>query len=421
MKNIMNDITVKRGLWQVSFLISILLWMSLGMVIPTSVANATNVTVTVEWEVFFGGPDDDSALACIQTADGGYAALVTTEESQTSLVKFTANGQQEWNTTFWYVDGAGWTQKMEKLVQTPDGGYVISDRFGAWGNMNQFLHKRNATGYHEWNSTFGGGWANSIILAEDGGFVLTGGTDNIDNHDVWLVKTDSQGLPEWNRTFGGEGLEIAGTIIHTSDGGYAIAGSSILGLLKTDANGTEEWHTGPHPPYFHRIIQLADGSYVLGGELEEDFWLLKATSTGEYLWNVTYGGPWWSRDVMQSLIQTADGGYLLAGDSYYQSSLHYNMWLVKTDAAGQQEWNTTLGDSDHDRLTSVVQMSDGSFVIAGTTQPPGKTDTDMWLLKVKVAEGTTTTTTTKPSPGFEWIVLFFTLSFLWILSCKRRH
>ncbi len=414
----MSDISVKRGLWQVSFLISILIWMSLGMVIPTSVADATNVTVTVEWEVFFGGPSDDSAYACIQTSDGGFAALVTTEESQTSLVKFTADGQQEWNQTFWYIEGASDMEKWARFIQTTDGGYVIIDSTSG----GQRLHKRNSTGYHEWNSTFGGGWANSIILAEDDGFVLTGGTGNFPNLDIWLVKTDSQGLPEWNRTFGGEGLELANTVLHTSDGGYAIVGSSILGLLKTDANGTEEWHTGPHPPSLFRIIQLADGSYVRGGQLNEDFWLFKTTSTGEHVWNMTYGGS--RNEFMQSLIQTADGGYLLAGDSFGQTFTLDDIWLVKTDAAGQQEWNTTLGVSNLDRLTSVFQMSDGSFVIAATTQPPVKTDTDMWLLKVQVTEEpqstTTTTTTAFGSPGFEFSLVPLCLSFIFFYTQKRR-
>ena len=419
----MNYITVKRGLWNVSFLTLIILVMSLTMVTSTSANDLTDVYLMVEWETFFGDSDDDSILACIRTTDGGFAALVSTEESQTNLVKFTANGQQEWNTTFWYVEGADYSVKEEKLIQTTDGGYIISDvTFD-----DQFLHKRNSTGYHEWNSTFGGeksDWAASIKQAEDGGFILAGGTNSnrsFDNFDYWLVKTDSQGLPEWNCTFGGEGHEIATSVIQTSDGGYALTGSKVLGLVKTDANGIEEWnksYESPYDGYFIRLIQLADDSYILGGELNEDFWLLKTTSTGEHVWDITYGGPY--RDVMQSLIQTTDGGYLLAGELSYQPTnrLHYDIWLVKTDATGQQEWKTTLGDSNDDRLASVFQMSDGSFVIVGSTQPPSKTDTDMWLLKVQVRE---VTITKDGTPGFEWIALFFTLSFLWIFSRKRRH
>ncbi|MHA2254372.1 MAG: hypothetical protein ACXAD7_28775, partial [Candidatus Kariarchaeaceae archaeon] len=102
---------------------------------------------------------------------------------------------------------------------------------------------------NEWNSTFGGeeDFAQTIIQSKDGGFILTGATADFSpyNFNFWLVKTDNQGLPEWNRTFRGNfAHDIANTVIQTSDGGYAIAGSSSLGLLKTNANGTEEWHTG---------------------------------------------------------------------------------------------------------------------------------------------------------------------------------
>ncbi|MHA2254373.1 MAG: hypothetical protein ACXAD7_28780 [Candidatus Kariarchaeaceae archaeon] len=143
----MNDIAVKRGLRNVSYLILIMISMSMVMVTSTSAVETIDVNLKVEWETYFGGSMDDSLLTCIRTKDGGFAALVTTEPSYATLVKFTANGQQEWNTTFWYIDDSQWYGNFgwESLIQTTDGGYVIIDHTDEY----QRIHKRNSTGYHE--------------------------------------------------------------------------------------------------------------------------------------------------------------------------------------------------------------------------------------------------------------------------------
>ncbi len=428
MKNVMNDISVKRGLWQVSFLISILILMSLGMVIPTSVTDATNVTVMVEWEVFFGGPDDDSVSACIQTADGGFAALVTTEDTHTTLVKFTANGQQEWNTTF---PGAF---VPNNLVQTSDNGFVFQSLIGVFGqDTDVYLQKFNSIGQSVWNSTFGGAqsdWINSMILAEEDGFILAGGTNYNDtsdtwwDYDMWLVKTDSQGIPEWNHTFGGEMSEVAVEIIETSDGGYALAGrTNSYGLdkdhawlVKTDMNGQPEWNkTFDCDIMANDLIQISDGSYILGGY--ETRCLIKADSNGNQVWYYNYDTLNADSISFRDVIQTKDIGYLLAGDTGATYGSDHDLWFIKTDSNGIHQWNTTFGGLGDQRLDSIIPMSDGGFVIAATTRPISAEDRDkdMWLLKVQVSEATTTR-----APGFEWIALFFTLSFLWIFSHKRR-
>ncbi|MHA2176132.1 MAG: hypothetical protein ACXABI_14995 [Candidatus Hodarchaeales archaeon] len=424
----MNDIAVKRGLWNVSYLILILISMSMGMVTSTRAVETIEVNLKVEWETYFGGSMGDSLLACIRTQDGGFVALVTTKPNYATLVKFTANGQQEWNTTFWYIDGSQWLSHwpVASLIQTTDEGYVIIDHTDEY----QRIHKRSSTGYHEWNSTFSGeeDFAHTIIQSKDGGFILTGATADFSpyNYNFWLVKTDNQGLPEWNRTFRHTlAHDVASTVIQTSDGGYAIAGSSSLGLLKTNANGTEEWHTGRQVSGdIHRIIQLPDDSYILGGNSKTepygfgDFVLYKTTSIGELMWDHHYG-----RGVLQSLIQTADGGYLLAGDSYYWWPNLVNIWLVKTNAAGQQEWNTTLGGSVNyttrgSWVTSVFQMPDESFIIAGTTHPPGKNDTDMWLFKMSVTE---VPATKKTGPDFESSLIILSITLFIIAQKKKRR
>jgi hypothetical protein len=448
-KNIMRNSSVKKGLLNVSFLVLILILISLGIVTSSSIADSTNVIVTVEWETFFGDSGDDSALACIQTSDGGFVALVSTDEIYTtgqvwsSFVKFSANGQQEWNITILELDVWG-----NHLVQTADDGYVVVSLIGDFGSDSDvLLRKYSSTGQPEWNSSFGGDssdWCNSLIIAEDGGFVFAGAANYNDSlpgdlmldYDLWLVKTDSQGVLEWNHTYGGDMSDLVNSVIQTSDGGYALAcrtdsyglDSSHAFLVKTNASGQLEWNKTFDRGSAGSPIQNTDGTYVFRVKywdgVKDNFYLLKVDSTGNQIWNSTYNTIYEANSL--NLIQTIDEGYLLAGDTGDTSpkyELNHDLWFLKTDTNGVQEWNVTHGGSGDQRLNSVFQMADGSFVIAGSTQPPDKTDTDMWLLKVQVVEETTTTTsTTSGTPSFEFgiIMLSFVLSITYRRKMKLR-
>ena len=74
----------------------------------------------------------------------------------------------------------------------------------------------------------GTGKAYSVVQTSDGGYALAGITESFDDggRDFWLVKTDSDGNMEWNKTYGGTKDDFAHSVVQTSDGGYAVAGST---------------------------------------------------------------------------------------------------------------------------------------------------------------------------------------------------
>jgi len=105
-----------------------------------------------------------------------------------------------------------------------------------------------------WSQTYGGEYgdiAYSLVETSDGGYALAGVTSSFGAglSDFWLVKTDSSGNMEWNQTYGGTEYEVAYSLVATSDGGYALAGSTRsfgaggydFWLVKTDANGIPEF------------------------------------------------------------------------------------------------------------------------------------------------------------------------------------
>ena len=152
----------------------------------------------------------------------------------------------------------------------------------------------------EWNQTYGGAgddYAYSLVQSSDGGYALAGYSYSFSDgyNNFWLVKTDSNGNMLWSQTYDGGSDSEASSLIQTSDGGYAVAGSiqSNSGeaewLVKTDATGNAQWnqtYTVSGDNYATSLIQTSDGGYAVAGYTDAsgaggyDFYLIKTTSTG---------------------------------------------------------------------------------------------------------------------------------------------
>ena len=268
-----------------------------------------------------------------------------------------------------------------------------------------------------WQHTYGGTndeRAYSVIQTSDGGFALAGFTYYIDSEtsDFYLVKTDGSGNLEWNQTYGGAGFDVARSVIQTSDGGYALAGDTTsfgndssdflcydFWLVKTDANGNMMWNkTYGYSLFFENgteysgsmaqsVVQTSDGGYALAGRTYAigaglaDFYLVKTDAIGNMIWNQTYGGI--ENDYLFSMVQTSDGGYALAGytESFGAGDLDY--WLVKTDSDGNMMWNQTYGGTGYDEAVSMVQTSDDGYVLVGWGN--SFEDGNVWLVKTDVS------------------------------------
>ena len=188
----------------------------------------------------------------------------------------------------------------------------------------------------EWNQTYGGAdyeQAYSLVETSDGGYALTGTTNTNTDVNIWLVKTGLLGKMEWNQTYGGpkvDRVDSAQALVETSDGGYAVVGSTY--------------------------------SFGAGG----DGWLIKTNAEGAMEWNQTYGGA--DDDWASALVQTKDGGYALAGARDLVGPKKGDAWLVKTDADGNMQWNQTYGGTRYDLARGLVQASDGGYAMAGSTE-----------------------------------------------------
>jgi len=316
------------------------------------------------------------------------------KESDTISLSMSKSG---WIKTFGTTD---WDDVAYSVQQTSDGGYILvgyTESYGA-GDDDAWLIKTDANGNKQWDKTFGGaGWdmGESVQQTSDGGYIIAGKT----NDYAWLIKTDANGNKQWDKTFGENGKYWGQSAQQTSDSGYIMVafrytGGDEVWLIKYDADGNEQWNKsfggsyGTRDHYFS-VEQTDDGGYIISGSKDTyraDVWLIKTDDEGNKQWDKTFGKEKTGYDCGNSVQQTSDGGYIVAGFTG-DSSDERDVWLIKTDDEGNKQWDKTLGAAGfriHKGLHigySIQQTSDEGFIIAGKTSFDSATNANIILIK----------------------------------------
>jgi hypothetical protein len=290
------------------------------------------------------------------------------------------------------------------LIQTSDAGYAIAGTtysFGAgWGDV--YVVKLDAKGNLQWTKTIGGendDRGSSLIQTSDGGYAIAGSTRSFGEGwtDVYVIKLDAKGNLQWTKTIGGGDRDEGHSLIQTSDGGYAIAGTTYsfgagsgdVYLVKLDANGNLQWTKtigGPKSDWGESLIQTSDGGYAIAGNTEsfgagsKDVYVIKLDANGNLQWTKTIGGPKYQEGF--SLIQTSDGGYAIAGFTISFGAGAWDVYVVKLNANGNLQWTKTIGGPKYEEGYSLIQTSDGGYAIGGFTESFGEGWKDVYVIKL---------------------------------------
>lgn len=186
----------------------------------------------------------------------------------------------------------------------------------------------------------------NIKQTDDGGFIIAGSTipPGENYKSFYLTKTDIYGKVEWTSEYGNDRDDDSGSDVEqTGDGGYLVLGT------------TSSWGAGG-----------------------TDIMLLKFNSSGEFQWRQTYGSE--NNDAGNAMVATQDGGFVLVGNTVPSSGIGKNIYLVKVDEEGNSQWETNYGGSDGTDASEIIELSDGSLVIAGFITVGD--DFQVYLLKI---------------------------------------
>lgn len=255
-----------------------------------------------------------------------------------------------------------------------------------------------------WSRTYGGAWqdgAESVTKTRDGGLIVTGFNSSTNtNHlkDVLLMKTDASGNELWTRTFGGVRDDIGRCVRQTDDGGFIIGGmtevsSQIFGalLVRTDASGNILWQRVfdlGDDTRGHAVWQTSDGGFILAGQAwlgsptfgSYDVYVVKTDAAGNMQWQRTYAynnnvAP--GADVALSVRQLSDRGYIIAG---LTNSTVWASYLIRTDSLGVPIWTRVYDTLSVNECYDVVLTADNGFLLVGGKVNPN-TDVDVLLIK----------------------------------------
>ena len=219
--------------------------------------------------------------------------------------------------------------------------------------------------------------------------------DGFNTFSYWIIKLDSSGNKVWDKIYdegerisGSEVEERANSIQQTSDGGYIVAGyifsfgCGASCIIKLDGSGNKEWDK-IYGEFAISVKQTSDGGYIVVGHtcIDEymalydhfsDYWIKKLDGSGHEEWTKTYGWP--GDDYAESIQQTSDGGYIVAGIIYSDAGdiidgnyREDDYGIIKLDSVGNKIWDKTYGGSNNDGATSIQQTSDGGYIVAGYT------------------------------------------------------
>lgn len=304
------------------------------------------------------------------------------------------------------------SENFQSIRQTTDGGYIAGGATGSFpvGSSKAWVVKLDSTGDIEWEKVYAGSIFQSIQEVSTGGYIGAGYSTSSLPNSFRIIRMDSAGDILWHKMFYGDGQVYSNALGHdideASDGGFIAAGQIVgtetateFWVIKLSAGGVLEWEKtfgGSSQDYGRAIQSTADGGCIVAGESYSsdwgfgsyDAWVLKLDSSGSIEWQNTYGGG--GIDNVQDIYANPDGSFVICGYTESSSAGYSDLWVLKGNTAGEIEWETTLGGYDGDSARSVRRTSDGGYIVAGNTSTYrnyGAGGSDAWVVKLSSSGG----------------------------------
>ena len=256
------------------------------------------------------------------------------------------------------------------------------------GSGDAWVISMNKKGEVIWDANFGGRGAdggNYALVTKDGGYLSVGYTDSygFGKNDIWVIKTDFTGEKEWSKVYGGKLDDFGWGATESVDGGYVITGETFsfgngqsdIYIFKIDSVGNKIWSNtfgGLSEDVGYSIINSDDGGYVIASQTRSygkggnDGMIVKFDSLGTKKWNRVYGGK--GLDYFKSITNDSLNGYVIAGGTRSFNNGDSQGWVMNVDENGFLKWEKTYGDNGEDGFNMIARSKDNNFIAVGYSE-----------------------------------------------------
>ncbi len=402
----------------------------------------------IEWARCYGGSSYDEEAEICNASDGGYyicgrSASTDGDVSGNNgdrdiwVLKIDSTGAIIWEDSF----GGSAEDGANAIIETSSGNVIVGgytrsndgDVTLLRGILDYWIICLNSEGVLLWQQSYGGSSVErilDIIELHNGDLLVSGYSRSTDgqvtgNHgssDFWILRLDSDGNLLWEKSLGGSGSDIAyAGAQELPDHSLIVAGSSTSSDGDLDLNYGEEdfwcvrldslgsliWernYGGSLADYANDLILTPTDDILIVGRTSSsdhdvstnfggrDFWLLMIDNSGEIIMENSYGGS--LDDEAVNVVPTSDEGFVIVGKSSSDDGdVGFNhgtvdIWIIGIDSLCSLSWESSLGGSNTDYATTLVQTSDSGLVVCGWTSSVNGDvignhgSSDYWVVKL---------------------------------------
>lgn len=341
----------------------------------------------IVWQRKYGGLQADRLICGTTATKGGYIFAGTIESHGQSrdiwLMKIDSSGKNVWQQTI----GRGFEEEAAAITATADGGLAIIGTIRESETKSRiWVIKTDEWGNLQWDKRFGTGKALdeglAIANAIDGGFVVAGALRSREGgQPAWMAKLDNKGNLEWEKTWGGL---YANSIVTVDD--HYLLGSQITDkegnkhyrVLALSENGFPIWDaTLGFEGNVEATQLLANGSetIVVGKQTKADItqaWVTALNKKGKTIWEHSYGTIGEQSAFSKGIIK--DKNFLFLGEKQGKNTQQKDIYIVQTDKKGKLKQEKIVGEAENDQTACMFLLKNKQLLIGATNFTSGSAD-----------------------------------------------
>lgn len=399
---------------------NIKLYTVLFLFFSSNILSAQNIT-GFQWQRYFGGSKTDIGKSIAKSNDGGFIIAGSTSSTDGDvgvpgvrdtgavwIVKFNETGAVQWKKLFDRITA-------NKIIQTSDSNFVICG-YDYSSSINKLsLIKLKQNGDILWQRSITDTSASvgvSIVEASDKSLIVTGYNYSV-SADLWVAKfTEDASSVVWKSFFRGSNYDAPKDIKRTIDDGYIITGfsnsndgaftgngtgtqgNSDLILIKLNSSGITEWKKMFHlstNDAGNSVIQTSDSGYIVAGYTSSRAstyftygyaWILKTNSSGDLKWqkSIINNGLDTCSNAISIIPNANKTGYVLCGNALNQQ-FNNKAWLLSIDFSGNILWRKRYDSDSISGLNGIILSNDSTYISTGNAYRNTQLKSDLFLIK----------------------------------------